>query len=244
MKNLNKFIFVVRHGERADLIKNANLDILKCGRYDSELTEKGKLEAFKIGQKIKTFLYKQKMERLFKPEYISHKDKISICCSPFARTIMTANEIVKGLKLILPIKIEKGLCEHLSEKWYPEHPEKFMVALHNERTQGKDYLMSQIKDQELIHEFITDMPKYPESHEECHSRFKNVYEKLINYYMEHRNKHVLIIVSHHFPLEIFHRYYHQDNISLPAEYGLTIVFKYDTKSKKPDFVKKLFPENK
>jgi broad specificity phosphatase PhoE len=252
--NLNKFIFIVRHAERADMVEGIDLDILKCGKYDTELTEYGKLDAVKVGEKIKNFLHSQNKKSHInffekdKENYLKNlesKKKITLICSPFARTLMTANSIIKGLNLQLPIKVEKGLCEHLSEKWYPEHPEKFLLSIkkENDPCKKKEFLHSQISDRKIIHENITHLPKYPETHEECHIRFKRVYESLLDHYMNKLDNEVLIMVTHFFPVEIFVKCYHDEECILPVEYCITLAFNYDDKKKKPIYIDKIYPED-
>jgi broad specificity phosphatase PhoE len=258
MKKFDKFIFIVRHAERADLKPNIDLESLKCGKYDTELTNEGKEEAKKVGKIIRKFIAKNNNVDL---NYFN-KNNFSLVCSPFTRTIQTAHELIKGLmkkdysdedvelsqycsdnnEVILPIRIEKGLCEHLSTKWYPCHPQEFITCMKSENCEEKEFFKSQINIHQLIHHCsLHEFPTYPESHEECTERFEIVYKRLIENYMENLKFNNLIMVTHFFPVEIFFNLYHKEKIELDVEYSLTLAFRYDEIKKQPVFLQKLYP---
>lgn len=258
MKHFNKLIFIVRHAERADLKPFVNLESLKCGKYDSELTNEGKEEAKKVGHVIKNFISNYNNVDL---NYFN-KNNFSLVCSPFTRTIQTAHELISELmkkenyfnknklseicyenhKTLLPIRIENGLCEHLSSKWYPCHPREYITCMKHDNCGEKEFFNSQINIHQLIHNCsLHEFPKYPESHEECSERFKIVYKKLIENYMENLKFNNLIMVTHFFPLEIFMNLYNKNKFELDVEYSLTLAFKYDEIKKQPIFIKKLYP---
>jgi broad specificity phosphatase PhoE len=236
MKNFKKFIFIARHGERADMSKDCDLNLLKCGRYDTELTENGKCQAFQAGETIKNFLKENKKD------YTIHNT--SVISSPFARTIITANELIKGLCIPekIPLFIENGLCEHLNKKWYPQHPNSFLLSLKDEMCEKKEYLNSQIKGLECRYQNITEMPIYPETHQECELRFKNVYNKIINHHFHVEEKDILILVTHFFPVEIFLRHFYNKEHAPPLEYCLTFAFYYNEESMEPIFVNQIYPK--
>ena len=100
----------MRHGERADLLPNANFLKLKFGKYDSELTDLGKIQAKETGIKIKNMISKH-----FEIDNLNHLN-IRILSSPFARCIQSANVLSKVLKLDKDkdIYIEYGLSEYLN----------------------------------------------------------------------------------------------------------------------------------
>jgi broad specificity phosphatase PhoE len=236
MKNLRKFIFIARHGERADMSKDCDLDLLKCGRYDTELTENGKSQAYQAGQAIKFFLQENKKEFNIK--------NTTVISSPFARTIITANQVIKGLSLdqTIPLFIEKGLSEHLNKKWYPEHPDNFLLSLKNEICEKKNYLNSEIKGLECKYQNITEMPIYPETHQECENRLKKVYSKIINHYFHVEDHDILIMVTHFFPVEIFLKHFNSQEFKTPLEYCLTFAFYYNDAAMKPEFVNQIYPK--
>jgi broad specificity phosphatase PhoE len=239
----NKFIIIVRHAERADMIENTKLDALKCGLYDTELTERGKAQAFETGEKIKQFFEERKMDL----NCLENEKKFKLLCSPFARTVITSYKMLKGLNLnSTPIRIERGLCEHLNEKWYPFPPEKFLALVQHEKSKEKKHLHREIFDHKIIHDSKTPLPKYPETHDECAIRLRSVYENITNYYLEECDNQILFLVTHYFPIEVFVKLYSikEKEMELPCEYCITLAFSYDSSNinNKIKFIEKIYPK--
>jgi broad specificity phosphatase PhoE len=237
----NKFIIIVRHAERADMIENAILENLKCGIYDTELTDLGKSQAYEAGTKIKDFFEEKRIDL----NLLEKENKIKLLCSPFARTLITSYQMLKGLNLTTPISIEEGLCEHLSQKWYPCPPENFLAWIKHEESKEKIHLNTEIEDHLIIHDSKTPLPSYPETHEECAIRLKSVYDNITNYYLEECDNRVLLLVTHFFPIEVFVKLFaiEERKMDLPCEYCMTLAFSYDQKlSNKIKFIDKIYPK--
>ena len=204
MKLFNKnLIIIIRHGERADMIENVNLDNLKCGKYDSELTQRGKSQAYEAGEEIKEFLESNEINL----KKLEQEKKIKLLSSPFARTLMTSHHLLKGLELSTPITIEKGLCEHFNAKWYPIHPENFLVYEKQENSPEKNFLYSEINYNSIICESKASLPKRPETHEECANRLKSVYNDITKFYFQECGYKIMFLVTHFLPIEVFFKLY-------------------------------------
>ena len=129
--NKQKYIFVIRHGERADQKCEINLSLLKCEKYDTELTENGKLESQRLGKTISTFLKEKNIDN----------NKIKFVSSPFARTLMTAKHLIQGMEITeSSIYVEHGISEILSRKLFPISPENFLVSIQTIETEEKIFL--------------------------------------------------------------------------------------------------------
>lgn len=78
-----KLVIVMRHGERSDFAGQ----IPKLHKFDPELTDMGKKQAYEAGGMIRNYL-----------KSINFKGKVSIISSPFARTIQTSIEVKRAFK--------------------------------------------------------------------------------------------------------------------------------------------------
>jgi len=237
----NKFIIILRHAERADMVENAIIENIKCGIYDTELTDRGKSQAYEAGIKIKEFFYDKKIDL----KLLERDKKIKFLCSPFARTLITSFQMLKGLNLTTPITIEEGLCEHLSKKWYPCPPENFLAWIQHEESKEKIYLNSEIEDHSIIHDSKTPLLSYPETHEECAIRLKSVYENITNFYLEECDNEVLFLITHYLPIELFVKLYalEESKIDLTCEYCMTLAFSYEKElENKIKFIDKIYPK--
>lgn len=237
MKKFPKYIFILRHGERADAVENCDFNMLKCGKYDSELTENGKRQAYEVGNKIKQFLMEKNITHI-------NSNNTSVISSPFARTIITGHELIRGLNLSekIPLTIEKGLSERLNEKWYPHPPETFLLSTKEEVCEKREFLNSQIEGLECHHKNLTEMPKYPESYDECLKRFAKVYNILMSHYLNYERKDIIIMVTHFIPIEIFVKYFYNIEYKLPFENCITLAFYYDENACRPIYVDRIYPK--
>ena len=155
----NKFIFVARHGERADMIENVNKEQLKCGIYDSELTIAGKEESFRLGNAIRKFI----IDNDVLGGNISDVKNYKILSSPFVRTITTTTNILRGMGLTnnVNIVIENGLCEKMNVKWYPFPPESFLT-INKKEDQGNKFLANEVNNYNIIkNRSLLPLPKHP-----------------------------------------------------------------------------------
>ena len=99
---MHQTVWIARHGNRLDFV---NPDWFNTAKrpYDPPLSEDGFIQAQELGQRLKS-------------EKISH-----IFCSPFLRTIQTADCVAEMLDL--PLKLEAGLSEWLNPEWMRTKPE-------------------------------------------------------------------------------------------------------------------------
>ncbi|MBO3462994.1 histidine phosphatase family protein [Aetokthonos hydrillicola Thurmond2011] len=100
---MNQIIWIARHANRLDFV-NPDWFLTAERRYDPPLSEDGILQAKQLANRLKG-------------ENIAH-----IFCSPFLRTVQTANPVAEFLDL--PIKLETGLSEWLNPAWMTEEPER------------------------------------------------------------------------------------------------------------------------
>jgi len=105
-------VFVARHGERIDHV-DKNWKATATNASDPFLTHCGIRQAAALGKRLESV-------------GLSH-----IFCSPFYRTIQTANEVAKITGV--SIKVESGLSEFLNPEWFPTKPSmKSMQQLKDE----------------------------------------------------------------------------------------------------------------
>lgn len=102
----DQIIWIARHGNRIDFVNPEWFNTAER-RYDPPLSDDGVVQAYQLGQRLKT-------------EKIAH-----IFASPFLRTVQTANQIAEALDL--PIKLESGLSEWLNPVWMTAAPEKMSI---------------------------------------------------------------------------------------------------------------------
>jgi hypothetical protein len=50
------------------------------------------------------------------------------------------------------------------------------------------------------------------------------------------------MVTHYLPVDLFYKHYHNPDITIPAEYGITLAFKYIHTHKKPIYVETIYPK--
>jgi len=117
-KNKN-FVILILNGERCDKV-GLNPTFHK---NDPELTEKGKKQAYTLGEKISDYLAQK----------FPHHSKININTSPFASTIQTNLKLIKGMRknnyFENKINLNYDLSEIVLEDFF-EHPEidSFLVV--------------------------------------------------------------------------------------------------------------------
>ncbi len=144
---MSQTVWIARHGNRLDFV-NPEWFNTAVRRYDPPLSEDGFMQAAELGQRLKS-------------ENISH-----ILASPFLRTIQTANEVAKVLKL--PIKLEAGLGEWHNAEWMSESPE----------IQTQDFLTEAYPLIDWSYKSCV-FPQYPESKAEVNRRTAATVEQLL-----------------------------------------------------------------
>src|SRR5688500_6656895 len=83
-----KYFIVMRHSERSDRVGL----IPKLHKFDPELTDYGKRQAYEMGEIIRKKLFESEQN-----DFKLDPTKILFLSSPFARTLQTAKHFAKGL---------------------------------------------------------------------------------------------------------------------------------------------------
>lgn len=132
------FVYIARHGERIDHVDPTWAETAERP-HDAFLTERGIQQANALGK------------------HLSSKNLTHIFCSPFYRTVQTANEVAKVTGIDL--KIETGLCEYLTPDWFPIEPTMVPIKLLKEDFPAVD---------ETYEPLV--IPKYPETRDVLRER--------------------------------------------------------------------------
>lgn len=184
----NLFLFV-RHGERMDRVG------LKptFHAFDSELTPKGKEQALELGELISNFLSRN---------YPENKN-IKVYSSPFARTIQTSKNIIKGISKNMDIDNCININYHFSEVDEPsdfDDPDfKSFIVLLNKY----ELIENELEETRLNYNNKPEglLPEKFESYKQCANRLIRGLKDLvfnINSGVDQNN--VYIIVSHAEPI--------------------------------------------
>jgi len=195
-------LFLLRHGERADKAGPEEKEkiSIKC---DPHLTDLGKLQARKAGDKIVKLLKDYYKESGLKSEEL----KYLIISSPFRRCIETAynvsqafpKESIYGGKIYL----NDYLCDYLGD-FHPEEVLKFQVRTNPEELQKHVELDLQDGFPEIGNHAYA--PIYPEGTLCIRKRVSEGHFKIKPFYINEINKDsnvVLILVTHGFVVECF-----------------------------------------
>lgn len=156
---MTQTIWIARHGNRIDFVHPEWFN--KADRpYDPHLSDDGETQAWELGQRLKC-------------ESIDH-----IFCSPFLRTVQTANHVAEVLDL--PLKLEWGLCEWLNPKWMHATPDTLSLEVLKERFPRIDLsYCSRVQ------------PQYPEPGEICWQRTAETSQRLATEFSSN-----LLLVGH------------------------------------------------
>lgn len=193
-------IFVVRHGERADQAYDQTLLNIEL-KYDPPLTEIGKAQSLKTGNKIRSLVeegYHKGLINTPNPQYV-------VVSSPFLRCLQTAYHMLEafGKESIYENTIfyEEGLCEFLKEGAFDNETLKNLIIRQRTKDEIQKNIPYKIREglvQEQEH-FVS--PKYPETALLGYDRVEACYSKLVDHFMKNLNSNgdkVLIIVTHAF----------------------------------------------
>lgn len=143
---MTQTIWIARHGNRIDFVHPEWFNEADCP-YDPHLSDDGDLQAWELGQRLKC-------------ESIGH-----IFCSPFLRTVQTANHVAEVLDL--PLKLEWGLCEWLNPDWMHAPPQ----------TLSQEALQKRFPRIDLSYRSRVQ-PQYPETDEICSKRTAETAQRL------------------------------------------------------------------
>lgn len=212
-------LFLLRHGERADMggPEEKEKISIKC---DPHLTDLGKLQAKKAGEKILKLLKDHYKETETKSEEL----KYLIISSPFRRCIETAynvsqafpKESIYGGKIYL----NDYLCDYLGD-FHPEDVLKYLqVRTNPEELQKHVELDLQDGFPEIgDHAYA---PIYPEGTLCIRKRVSEGHLKLKPFYVNEINKDsnvVLVLVTHGFVVECFLELYNGQDDTIKVDYA-------------------------
>jgi broad specificity phosphatase PhoE len=190
-----KLVICLRHGERSDYAGQVSC----LHKFDPELTDNGKLQAYMAGKNILGGVKSIMGSNI--------NGRIMILSSPFARTLQTARQVYNALneeinknqstlQLDNQIHVDHLLCEFIEESFNNELPIDFLSIYNNSK-----FLDKELKEIEL--KFINEkklLPGKKENSEECFDRLKtcakNVIENMFN-----TDTDIVILVSHGTPID-------------------------------------------
>jgi broad specificity phosphatase PhoE len=177
-----KHIIVLRHGERSDY---AGL-IPKLNRYDPELTDKGKKQALLTGELIKSHFGNM------------HDLKIAALCSPFARTIQTAKNVIDAMGLNHDILIDNSFSEYINHSFDNNHPINFLTVYNK-----IDELREDLGSTNLV--YLDEKLPVFENEEMVKDRIiKSLYRKVEKYFIN-ENYDAIFIFTHGTPVNILNQ---------------------------------------
>jgi broad specificity phosphatase PhoE len=156
---MNQTVWIARHGNRLDFVNPEWFNTAER-RYDPPLSEDGLIQAQQLGERLRS-------------SKISH-----IFCSPFLRTIQTADRIAEALDL--PIKLEAGLGEWLNPDWMTYSPKT-----HPRKLLEVEYPRIDWNYQSKI------VPQYPESQKMVNVRTGEIAKILVEKFSEN-----ILLVGH------------------------------------------------
>jgi len=195
----NNLIILVRHGERMDRVGLRPT----FHPFDSELTPRGKEQAFELGQSLSDYLQKN---------YPDHKS-INIYSSPFARTIQTSKNIMKGIftfndrtnnennkfNLENTININYYFSEVDEPSDFDDPDFKSFIVLFNKY----ELIEKEIDDTKLNYNNRPEglLPDKFESYKQCANRLiKGLKDLVFNINNDNIQNNVFVIVSHAEPI--------------------------------------------
>jgi len=111
-------LFVLRHGERCDLVTDPAENARVTVTCDSPLTANGLLMAERTGVKIRELLQ-------------GDVANIRIISSPFARCLETSQKIAASFPAVDRIYVDYQVCEFLNSQWYEVDPFEGLMILHS-----------------------------------------------------------------------------------------------------------------
>jgi broad specificity phosphatase PhoE len=144
---MTQTIWIARHGNRIDFVRPEWFDSADRP-YDPHLSDDGEIQAWELGQRLKD----ESINQIF--------------CSPFLRTVQTANHVAEVLDL--PLNLEWGLCEWLNPDWMHAMPDLLPPQVLKEQFPRIDLnYRSRVQ------------PQYPETDEICWQRTGETAQQLV-----------------------------------------------------------------
>lgn len=185
----NKIIILVRHGERIDRY-GATPTIHK---YDPELTEKGKNQAYEAGKIINNYLFNDlKLEK---------STKIAVISSPFARALQTSLQLKSSLfeeteSNSRTLYVDNNLSEYMNHNFSNNDPRSFLAIYNNNSILLNDLVNTKIEytnTQELL-------PSGLETKENCLERMQKALRSNKDKFLNENDYEVIVMVSHGRPI--------------------------------------------
>lgn len=188
--NKNKFIILMRHGQRID---NSNLyKLRKFPQDDPELTQAGREQACLMGTFILNYLKEMNIE-------INYKN-IKFVTSPFSRCLQTTLSLIKGLNLNKQeINIDNLLSEVIYQNVVGDIPIKYLTIYSKPKMDNKfkSYFEELEKENISLNEKSTEkLPSFFEQPKQVYSRVKECFNKNIMDIECNNDIQVIIIISH------------------------------------------------
>eukprot|EP01016_Furgasonia_blochmanni_P024054 TRINITY_DN2589_c0_g3_i1.p1 TRINITY_DN2589_c0_g3~~TRINITY_DN2589_c0_g3_i1.p1 ORF type:complete len:286 (+),score=52.30 TRINITY_DN2589_c0_g3_i1:136-993(+) len=226
-------LFIVRHGEREDMVEGADPSKVAL-EFDPELTELGKQQAFETGSALR--------------QIIGNLQPV-IVASPFLRCLQTAYYMSKGMKGQTSdgkhkVVVEDGFCEFLKKEWFKSP--SVLRELHSRSNKEISSLLG--PDCQLEEGFIdrgkTPLvvePSFPESVDSYYHRIIYFFTYASNCLLEddYKDK-ALIIVSHGYTVQFVLDHYNSFEITNSVDYCCITQFAFDRekKDRDPEIVRK------
>jgi len=159
-------VYVLRHGERADKVDPNWRSAHPNEMDDPPLTDYGKVMGARTGTRLSEV-------------GITH-----IYCSPFHRTLQTAEPIAQQLKL--PVCVEHGLAEAVWKSIFSRQP--VLTYRLDSNRMARDFSIDK--------QYISNMPfpKFPERHSESKARYVNTLQALLQKHAGTQDK--ILLVTH------------------------------------------------
>jgi len=226
-------LFLVRHGERADhgTPEEKSQIQLKC---DPHLTDLGKVQAKKAGERIVNLLHEYQETSGKKSEEL----KYLIISSPFRRCIQTANHVSQALPkeniIGQKIYLNDYLCDYLGDF----HPESVLkdLQVRNSIEEVQKHIEFDLQDgyPEIGNHAFN--PVHPEGGETLRNRvFEGHIKTMKPYFINEINKEkdvVLILVSHGYVVECLLELYEGHNKVAGTNYTAVSQVEFDSESLK------------
>lgn len=199
----SRLVFVVRHGERADYGAPEEQKKIQIS-FDPHLTELGKIQARKAGDKLLKLVHDYHKQQGTKVDDV----KYLIISSPFRRCIQTAYHISQALpkeKIVGDkIHLDNFLSEHLDKMYYRKDVLNDL-QVRVDPAEIKKHVDFELQDGYPEVGQHSSIPVYSEG-TKIQSRVTTGYDKLKPYFLNVVNKDenvVMILVSHGYVIEIF-----------------------------------------
>ena len=188
-KNLKKNLLIfIRHGERSDKVTGI---IPTFNKWDPELTLNGKRQALDIGSILSDYLLEK---------YPNFKN-LKIITSPFARTIQTSKNVLKGLSNKLAfennLEINYYFSEYIKEV-YPTFDFPSFLVVKNEFHK----LLPDLENTDLSYMNNADevISKQFENDKLCEERILKGLKNLFSVLQKEKEETVYVVVSHGDPI--------------------------------------------